>query len=85
MEKSSEKLSVKVTDHVFVPHHEILPPKEVEKFLKKYNVRIDQLPYILSTDPVMKEKGAKPGDLIKITRKSKTAGEVTYYRYVIEG
>ena len=28
--------------------------------------------------------GVKPGDMIRITRKSATAGESFYYRYVIE-
>jgi len=28
--------------------------------------------------------GVKPGDMIKITRKSATAGESLYYRYVVE-
>ena len=43
------------------------------------------MPYILATDPIAKELGAKPGDFLKISRRSETAGSSTYYRYVVEG
>ncbi|MEM2634488.1 MAG: DNA-directed RNA polymerase subunit H, partial [Nitrososphaerales archaeon] len=56
-----------------------------EQVLKKYNAKPEQFPYILDTDPVVRELGAKPGDLIKIIRKSQTAGETVYYRYVVKG
>ncbi|MCP8307692.1 MAG: DNA-directed RNA polymerase subunit H [archaeon] len=86
MEKSSEEeLRVKITEHIFVPKHEVLTPEEVKEVLKRYNAKPEQFPYILSTDPVVKEIGAKPGDLIKIIRKSETAGEAVYFRYVVEG
>jgi DNA-directed RNA polymerase subunit H len=71
--------------HLFVPKHEIVPPDEVQALLTKYNASLDQLPYILTTDPNVSELGAKPGDVIKITRKSETAGVTYYYRLVVEG
>ncbi|MEM4222213.1 MAG: DNA-directed RNA polymerase subunit H [archaeon] len=71
-----------VLDHVLVPKHEILSKKEVESILEKYKISIDQLPKIKITDPVVVALGAKKGDVIKITRKSKTAGTTEYYRLV---
>jgi len=87
MTKSSEEESrvLKITGHMFVPKHEILTPEEVKEVQRRYNVKLEQFPYILSTDPVIKEIGAKPGDLIKIIRKSETAEESMYFRYVVEG
>ncbi|MEM3382964.1 MAG: DNA-directed RNA polymerase subunit H [Nitrososphaerales archaeon] len=86
MEKDSEEeLHIDITKHIFVPKHVILTPEEAKEVLKKYNAKPEQFPYILSTDPVIKEIGAKPGDLIKIIRRSETAGEAIYYRYVVEG
>jgi DNA-directed RNA polymerase subunit H len=52
--------------------------------LSKYNAMPHQLPFISSTDPAAKSIGAKAGDFIKITRRSETAGETVYYRYVVE-
>ncbi len=43
-----------------------------------------QFPFISSTDPAAKSIGAKAGDFIRITRRSETAGETVYYRYVVE-
>jgi len=48
-------------------------------------VKAYQLPHILSTDPAIKAIGAKPGSIIKVVRKSLTAGEAIVYRYVIRG
>ncbi|MFC1755019.1 DNA-directed RNA polymerase subunit H [Thermoproteota archaeon] len=69
--------------HVFVPKHEILNEKEVEVITKQYNATPKFFPQILFTDPVIREIGAKPGDMIRITRNSPTAGEFFYYRYVV--
>jgi DNA-directed RNA polymerase subunit H len=84
MSKKAEKKEFLVSDHILVPKHEILSPEEVQKVLETYHVKPHQLPYILSTDPAIKELGAKPGDIIKITRTSEASGVAYYYRYVIE-
>ena len=79
------EIEVKVAGHILVPKHEILPTEEKQNVLQKYNASPQQFPYILESDPVIKEIGAKPGDLIKITRASETAGQTAYYRLVVEG
>ena len=82
--KKEEELPFKITDHMLVPKHELMPPDEAAAILKKYNSTPHEFPFVLSTDPAAKSIGAKPGDFIRITRKSETAGETTYYRYVVE-
>jgi DNA-directed RNA polymerase subunit H len=81
----SEKKVVKITNHVYQPKHEIIPREEAEEVLKKYNAKPGQLPYILMSDKALEDLDVRPGDIIKITRKSPTAGESVYYRYVVEG
>ncbi|MCS6768905.1 MAG: DNA-directed RNA polymerase subunit H [Candidatus Caldarchaeum sp.] len=71
-----------IAEHVLVPRHEVLTPAEAEELLKRLGVSADKLPYILPSDPMVKRLKAKVGDIIKITRKSETAGEAVYYRVV---
>ncbi|MBI3840596.1 MAG: DNA-directed RNA polymerase subunit H [Thaumarchaeota archaeon] len=74
----------KVSTHFLIPKHELLTKEESAQVLARYNSSPGQFPYILSTDALAKEIGAKPGDLVRITRNSETAGTSTYYRYVVE-
>jgi DNA-directed RNA polymerase subunit H len=85
MSKKDDKEEFSIMEHNLVPKHEILEPEETRKVLEQYHVKLHQLPYILSTDPVARGLDAKPGDVIRITRKSEVAGVSFYYRYVIEG
>jgi DNA-directed RNA polymerase subunit H len=80
----TKKNQILVPDHVYVPKHEIISKKEAEAVLKKYNCKPTELPLIFVTDPAILGLGVKPGDMIKISRKSPTAGESLYYRYVVE-
>jgi DNA-directed RNA polymerase subunit H len=81
----SEKKVVKITNHIYQPKHEILPKDKAEEILKKYNSKPSQLPYVMISDKALEDLDVRPGDIIKITRKSPTAGESVYYRYVVEG
>jgi DNA-directed RNA polymerase subunit H len=74
-----------VLDHEMVPKHEILTQQEKKEILEKFGVEKEQLPVILESDPVAKAIGAKAGDVLRIIRKSQTAGETVYYRTVVRG
>lgn len=78
-------VSMHILDHEWVPKHEIIPDEEVKQLLEKYKITEDLLPKILSTDPVAKIIGIRPGQFVKITRQSATAGETTIYRICIKG
>ncbi len=69
--------------HELVPKHEILPSEEAEELLEQYHIEPHQLPRIKSSDVAVIGIGAKPGDIIKISRKSSTAGEHVAYRLVV--
>jgi DNA-directed RNA polymerase subunit H len=78
------KQQFEIMGHELVPHHEILSDQEKEKVMKDFNTAPDQLPKIIDNDPVALSIGAKPGQIIKIIRKSHTAKESIAYRFVVE-
>jgi len=79
------KLKKKFTilDHELVPKHILLTKEEKKQLLEQLKIRPEQLPWIRASDPVAKLIGAKPGDIVKIIRKSPTAGETVAYRFVV--
>ena len=79
-----KKKPIVEADHIYVPKHEILEVAEAKNVLEKFHCKPTELPLIFVTDPAIIGLGVKPGDMIKITRKSATAGESFYYRYVVE-
>lgn len=72
-----------VFDHVFVPKAEIVSGDEKQKLVEAYHAQLYQFPWIKATDPVSIILGARPGDVIKITADSETAGVSESYRYVV--
>jgi len=79
-----KKEEVNILEHELVPQHILLSEEEKEKLLQELNVRISDLPKIKINDPAIRHLNPKPGDIVKIIRKSPTAGEAVYYRVVVE-
>ena len=75
--------TIDVTNHILVPKHAILNEKDKKELLEKYNISLIDLPKILKTDSAVKHLSPKSGDVVKVIRQSPTAGEVDFYRVVI--
>ena len=71
------------SEHELVPIHELLNEEEAQKLLSELKVKLQNLPKILDTDPQSKKLGAKPGQIIKISRNDR-GNKYTYYRLVVE-
>ena len=76
---------IDISKHELMPKHVLLNEKEKEEILKKFGISLKQLPRILVTDPAIKLLNGQPSDVVKIIRKSPTAGESIYYRVIIKG
>ena len=82
-------MKIDIQNHNLVPKHEVISESEKELLQKNSDFNINDLPKIKITDSVVKELSKESdisvGDVLRITRKSKTAGEFISYRIVIEG
>lgn len=74
-----------ITKHVLVPKHTKLSEKDKLALLERYQVTVKELPRIASSDPALEGLDVKAGDIIKIVRKSETAGESVFFRGVFDG
>ena len=79
-----KKQKFKVDKHILTPKHVKLGEREKAQLLEKYHVTSKEMPKILKTDSSIKALEARPGDIIKIIRKSPTAGESLFYRVVVD-
>jgi DNA-directed RNA polymerase subunit H (RpoH/RPB5) len=70
-------------DHLLVPKHSKVSEAEKKELMEKLNVSFSQLPAIYSDDPAIKHLELEKNSLVKITRKSATGGETTFFRRVL--
>ncbi len=81
----SEEKRFNPLNHALVPLHEVVPDEEVPAVLEQFNILKEQLPKIRSTDPAVQVIKAEPGQLVRVTRNSPTAGKHVAYRLVVQG
>ena len=79
---SVDTIVVNPLKHVLVPKHEILPQDQHKPLMDSmYITSKTKFPEIkFHIDPIARCIGAVPGDIIKITRPSSSAGESIIYR-----
>jgi len=70
--------------HKLVPRHEILNEEERREVLKRFHAKPYQFPWIKASDPVSIILGAEPGDIVRVTGESETAGRAESFRYVVK-
>ena len=79
---SIDTMVVNPMKHVLVPKHELLPQEEHKELMDSmYITSKSKFPEIkFHIDPIARCIGAVPGDIVKITRPSSSAGESIIYR-----
>ncbi|WP_226011814.1 DNA-directed RNA polymerase subunit H [Halomicrobium salinisoli] len=73
---------VDVSKHELVPDHSVLDEDDLEDVLEEYNIKKTDLPKIKRTDPALPDE-AQVGDVIEVTRDSRTADQAVVYRLVV--
>jgi DNA-directed RNA polymerase subunit H len=76
-------------NHILVPEHQLMPEDKVEEVLRRYGIKLEQLPKIRRSDAAIRALEIRTGEIlkgsvIKILRYSETAGISMSYRLVVD-
>tara|TARA_A100001037_G_scaffold110553_1_gene100816 strand:+ start:2754 stop:3053 length:300 start_codon:yes stop_codon:yes gene_type:complete len=71
------------SNHKLVPLHERLEDEEAHSLLEEYRISLTDLPKIRISDAAL-PPGVSIGDVIRITRDSRTIEKAIAYRVVVE-
>ena len=74
---------VDVSQHELVPDHSVLDDEDIEGVLKEYNIKKTDLPKLKRNDPALPSE-ASVGDVIQVTRDSRTTDRAVVYRLVVD-
>ncbi|EPY27408.1 DNA-directed RNA polymerases I, II, and III subunit RPABC1 [Strigomonas culicis] len=78
-----DDLAVNITRHELVPRHVPLTPEQTREVLQAHALEVHQLPRLLATDPVARYFGLTRGNVVRIERRSESAGVYASYRQVV--
>ena len=79
-----DTLQFDVLTHTLVPTHKVLTPDAAAVVRNKYSINDDrQLPEMSRQDAVAVALGVRPGEMVEITRPSRTSITGVYYRLCI--
>ena len=86
----SEEVTFNVFNHELVPAHHLLSEDEAKAVLVALKIDKDQLPKVRRSDPCIrlledKYGPIKEGRIVKVIRRSPTAGTSVAYRLVVRG
>lgn len=80
-----QDLQMNISKHFLQPKMTLITDQdEIDQILKNYDLKFkNQLPQMLSSDPMAKYYNAKPNNVMKIDRVSQTSGINTVYRLIV--
>ena len=74
-----------IKKHSLVPEHIKVTEEEKKELLENYNIKLNQLPMMLLSDPAIEALKPEIGDIIKIIRDSPTNVKQEFFRVVVHG
>lgn len=76
-------LMMDIVSHHYSPDYEVLTPDEVTELLKTYNSSMYNIARLPSTELIVDYLNIKPGQVVRILRKSQQSGVALFYRRVV--